>query len=141
MTSKRGTQNAVLAAVLVVGIVGLYFAFSVSLGPQTNLQTAGMQTLDSQVVMASPQIVYTINEVSGNFAAPAAKAYGGEIRGVMDSQSRAFSGRATQVEQRNCYTCSCNNIALTSADRQTAAKVCRDNCGGTIIAERPGVCE
>lgn len=134
MFDKKGAQNAVLVSVLVVGIVGLFFAFSVPLGPDYS-------TIGEVISPAGPQTVaFAVNKLTGQFATPAAKSYGGEIKGISDSSSRAFSGRAIETDIQNCYTCSCHDVKLTAATRENAQVACKNNCGGTIISESQGPC-
>ncbi len=131
MKSKRGEHKAVLVAVIAVGIIGLYFSFAVSLGPSA--PSYNFMTL------SEPQSG-SIAGMSGKFAAPAAKGYGGDIKGIVDGESRAFSGRATEMEKQNCYACSCHDVGLTASSKQAAETACKENCGGTIISESPGAC-
>ncbi|MEM3154983.1 MAG: hypothetical protein QW165_05490 [Candidatus Woesearchaeota archaeon] len=80
--------------------------------------------------------------VTGSFVIPAAKEYGGGISGVSAPGTRAFpAGRATEMPDQSCYTCSCMEQGITSATREAAEKVCRDNCGGDIVSIVVGVCE
>ncbi|PIN74788.1 hypothetical protein COV18_06230 [Candidatus Woesearchaeota archaeon CG10_big_fil_rev_8_21_14_0_10_37_12] len=80
--------------------------------------------------------------ITGQFAVSGAKQYGGAIRGLTDPEARSFSGRATDVskQQGDCYACSCLAQGITSQTQETASRVCRDNCGGTITNVKIGIC-
>jgi len=80
---------------------------------------------------------------TGNFVIPAAKEYGGAIRGVAVPGTRAFpAGRAFEegLPDQSCYTCSCLDQKITSVTKEAAERVCTDNCGGTITATVVGNC-
>jgi len=81
-----------------------------------------------------------LGAMTGAMQVPQAKSYGGAIRGISDTGSRAFAGRAFELPEQNCYTCDCLSAPLTSVDEETAAIVCRDNCGGTIVDSFVGPC-
>ncbi len=68
--------------------------------------------------------------VTGEFAVPGAQSYGGEIRGVSDSTSRAFPGRAIEVPQR-CFDCSCGGTYATPSE-ESALTACKNMCGGSV---------
>ncbi len=78
--------------------------------------------------------------VTGYFAVPTANRYGGEIKGIMDSESRAFAGRAVETEPLSCYSCSCGTKYSTSS-KAGAEQACKDVCGGSITTETPGACQ
>jgi hypothetical protein len=79
--------------------------------------------------------------ITGNFVLPAAKEYGGGISGVSIPGSKAFpGGRAIELPDQSCYTCSCMEQGITSATREAAEKVCADNCGGDIVSIVVGQC-
>lgn len=78
--------------------------------------------------------------VTGYFAVPSANKYGGEIKGIMDSESRAFAGRAVETEPLSCFTCSCGTKYSTSS-KAGAEQACKDVCGGSITTETPGACQ
>lgn len=132
--SKRGSHNAVLASIFAVAIVGLFFAFSVPLG-------SDYITFTEMVSPAGPQtIAYAATQLTGKFTAPAAKSYGGAIKGISDTAERAFGGRAVEQPEMNCYVCSCHDVALTAPSRENAEAACMNNCGGMIVSETPGPC-
>ncbi len=80
--------------------------------------------------------------LTGNFVIPAAKEYGGGISGVSMPGTKAFpGGRAIELPDQSCYTCSCMSQGITSATREAAEKVCTDNCGGDIVSIVIGQCE
>lgn len=83
---------------------------------------------------------YNKPDITGDFASPVAKAYGGDIRGVASSNSRAFAGRAYQMPAQACYKCSCLTQGLTAVDQVSASRVCSENCGGTILEVKAGAC-
>lgn len=79
--------------------------------------------------------------ITGNFVLPAAKEYGGAISGVSIPGTRAFpAGRAIELPDQSCYTCSCVEQGITSVTREAAEKVCSDNCGGDIVSIVVGEC-
>lgn len=69
-------------------------------------------------------------DITGEFAVPAPQAYGGEIRGISDSTSRAFGGRAYEIPQR-CFECSCGNVYTTDSE-EAAVNACQNQCSGTV---------
>jgi hypothetical protein len=70
---------------------------------------------------------------SGSFAVGKPVEYGGSIAGI--GGGKAFgAGRAYQLPEQACYTCSC--LKQGSA----AEKVCTDNCGGQITTVVVGQC-
>lgn len=81
------------------------------------------------------------NSITGNFAAPKVKEYGGAIRGVASEGTRAFpAGRAYELPDQACYTCSCLTGGITASERNSAERVCSENCGGVITDVTIGVC-
>ncbi len=116
--SKRGNAEvAVLVTVLFVAVFGLYF------------------------VLNEDNSAFSFKSATGGFAVPAAKEYGGAVRGVSISGTRAFpAGRAFEMPEQSCYTCSCLEQGITSANREAAERVCADNCNGRINNDRPGEC-
>jgi len=78
---------------------------------------------------------------TGYFAAPSPKGYGGEIRGVASTGSRAFSGRAYQMPKQSCFKCSCLSQGLSAVNMESAQRVCSENCGGSIIEVTAGACK
>ena len=123
--SKRGSvESAVLASVLVVALIGLY----VGLQPD-EAYSEGFLTVGSA------------STATGHFALPAAKEYGGAVRGIAAPGTRAFpAGRALETDIQTCYSCSCLEDGLTASDKASAEKVCRDNCAGTIVSQTAGAC-
>jgi len=87
----------------------------------------------------SPDTSYSGSKITGNFAVPNANKYGGEIKGIMDTTSRAFAGRAIETEPLSCFTCSCGAKYSTSS-REGAQNACKDVCGGSITTQTPGAC-
>ena len=83
---------------------------------------------------------YIKPSITGEFVAPSAKAYGGDIRGVASSTSKAFAGRAYQMPAQACYTCSCLDRGITAIDKTSAERVCLENCQGTITEVKAGAC-
>lgn len=84
---------------------------------------------------------YAQSWVTGNFALPAAKEYGGEVRGVAISGTRAFpGGRAIELPEQSCFMCSCLSEGLTALDESTAQRVCFENCDGYIVSSSAGPC-
>ncbi len=81
-----------------------------------------------------------LGALTGAVQVPQAKSYGGSVKGIADTGSRAFAGRAFELPPQNCYTCDCLSVQLTSVDEDTAAIVCKDNCGGKIVASSVGAC-
>lgn len=69
--SGKGVALVILGIVAIIAIVGLVLLFTGA------------------------------RKATGEFAVPAAKEYGGAIRGVMDPYSRAFSGRAREFPSGN----------------------------------------
>lgn len=88
----------------------------------------------------NPDTAQTGAILTGYFAIPTANKYGGEIKGIMDSQSRAFSGRAVETVPLNCYSCSCGNKYSTS-EKSSAEQACNDVCGGRITTQTQGACQ
>jgi len=128
--SKRGAvENWVFLAVLVVALIGLYIVLS-------QPSTAPQQQLPVAMAKSVP---------SGQFAVPAAKEYGGAVRGISVPGMRAFPGRAVEAEvPQYCYTCSCPDgltTDYTTVEQEPAQNACRNYCiGGQIISSRPGTC-
>lgn len=117
-------ESSVLLAVVIVALIGLFLA----LKPVSEKKQGEVEV----VAVPGP---------TGNFALPAAKEYGGAVRGIAVTGTRAFpAGRALETEIQFCYTCSCIDEGLTANDKPTAQKVCTDNCGGTIVSESAGAC-
>lgn len=77
--------------------------------------------------------------ITGYFAVPTANKYGGEIKGIMDTDSRAFAGRAIETEQFSCFACSCGNNYSTP-DKTAAENACADTCGGKITSQTSQSC-
>lgn len=123
--SKRGSvESAVLLAVVIVALIGLFFA----LKPVAEKKQGEV----SVVAVPGP---------TGNFAVPAAKEYGGAVRGVAVTGTRAFpAGRALETEVQFCYSCSCLEEGITAVDKSSAERVCRDNCQGAITGFEAGAC-
>lgn len=79
---------------------------------------------------------------TGKFAIPAAKEYGGAVRGIAAPGTRAFpAGRAYELPEQSCYTCSCLEQGITATSKESAQHVCTDNCGGEIVYEVTGPCQ
>jgi len=68
--------------------------------------------------------------VTGEFAVPSAKGYGGEIRGVSEESARAFGGRAYEIPS-SCFKCSCGGV-YTTPYQEAAANACANLCGGIV---------
>lgn len=119
--SKRGSLEVfILVLVVAVAFSGLFLT----------LRSPRAQAADVQVP-------YT-----GGFVIPAAKEYGGAVRGVAAPGTRAFpAGRAYELPEQSCFLCSCLEQGITAADQGVAARVCADNCGGAITGVLPGACQ
>ncbi len=116
--SKRGSIGAfVLVVVILVAVVALFFAFK------------------------APRESLTMVQPTGSFAVPAAKEYGGAVRGVAAPGTRAFpAGRAFELPEQSCFKCSCLDQGITASKQETAQTVCSENCGGQIVSSTGGVC-
>lgn len=79
--------------------------------------------------------------ITGNFAVPEPAAYGGSVRGIVEPEARAFGGRAVEAGDQSCYVCSCMEQGITSASRDAAERVCRENCGGSLMDSMAGACQ
>ncbi|MBI4146535.1 hypothetical protein HY489_04310 [Candidatus Woesearchaeota archaeon] len=125
---KRGSVELwILLAVLVVAIVGIVFV---------------LKTPVAQVVPQTERPVPRVPAASGGFVIPGAREYGGAVRGIAAPGTRAFpAGRAFEIGEQHCYTCSCLTTGITSDDRVAAERVCADNCGGTLINDVLGPCQ
>lgn len=78
--------------------------------------------------------------LTGSFVVKPAE-YGGAIRGVAVDGTRAFpAGRAYEMPEQYCYTCSCLSQKITAVDKESAGRVCSENCGGVITASTSGAC-
>ncbi len=118
--SKKGIGATVLGIVLIVLAVALIGLFYLKSAPR---EAPAEQT------------------PTGYFALPAQKEYGGAIRGIVTPGTRAFPGRAAEMPAQDCYTCNClAPFEITSVDPSTAARVCLENCGGTITKAHSGIC-
>jgi len=88
-----------------------------------------------------PEVAYSDygdsgNSITGGFAVPGAREYGGSIRGVAVTGTRAFpAGRAFELPEQACFSCSCLEQGITASDRAAAERVCSENCGGTVAQE------
>ncbi|RMD57553.1 hypothetical protein D6825_03690, partial [Candidatus Woesearchaeota archaeon] len=134
---KRGAEVAVASSVLIVGIIGLYFAFGMPLGVHFSQNSDyGQITLPS----SSYEIDAYDFSATGYFAMPSAKSYGGAISGVLEPGARAFTGRAGEMPNLNCYTCSCAGVKYTSPEKGPAQNACREYCGGDISQIKEGAC-
>ena len=129
--SKRGNIELILfLAVAVTALGGIIFF----LRPDSAAPTGNFVV---PIVAES----YSGNSITGRFVIPDAKAYGGEVRGVYSTSARAFSGRAYELPDQSCFTCSCLTQGITAVDRSAAAKACLDNCGGEITSVVVGNCQ
>ena len=116
--NKKGIGATVLGIVLivlVVALLGLYYLKAPAKAPAEQTPT-------------------------GYFALPAQKEYGGEITGIAMPGGRAFPGRALEMPTQDCYACSCLAQGITSATSEAAARVCSENCGGTVSKSHSGIC-
>ena len=117
MSKRGGIEVWIILAVVVVAVIGLYIALKPT-----------MSTVE-------------MSDTTGNFAAPKVKQYGGSIRGVAVSGTRAFpAGRAITTLDQTCYVCNCIATGITSINVESATKVCTDNCGGSIVSNTAGPC-
>jgi len=162
--SKRGQIEAIiLAVVLGVAVVGGYFAAQgpgqatafnfeciIECQPPKAVDSVNLVTTSAEEAQfmcntmanerCSPGTRYR-SIATGYFAVPSAREYGGAIRGISVPGTRAFpAGRAFETPDENCYTCSCLTQGITALDEATAARVCSDNCGGSITSSRTGYC-
>jgi hypothetical protein len=80
--------------------------------------------------------------VTGEFARPGAKEYGGAIRGVAEGLGKAFPGRAIELPSQDCYACNCpgKSFGITSVTSDAAELACSNNCGGSISMLHSGIC-
>ena len=109
----------------------------------TALQACLQKCYEGSAVSQYPEYPMTPTGglITGAFAVACVKEYGGEIRGIAISGTRAFAGgRAYEMPKQACYTCSCLPQGITAVSQETAAKVCLDNCGGYITSELFGTC-
>lgn len=160
--SKRGmAENAIVLLVLAIAIIGTIFVFlpsSNGTGMKTVRQLPIVPTVHDSIAdckqrcteIPKPQTEmqkcfsyceqYAGTPISGGFAVGKPAEYGGSIAGVA-RETRAFqAGRAYQLPEQACYTCSCLKQGITAADRSAAEKVCTDNCGGQITNVVVGQC-
>jgi len=94
------------------------------------------------VVVGSIALYVLLNPTTtANMVLPTPKEYGGAIRGVAAPGTKAFpAGRAIDLPDKECFTCSCKSQGITAGEKSIAESVCRDNCGGTIVSSVPGPC-
>lgn len=78
---------------------------------------------------------------TGQLIVPAAKEYGGAIRGIGGGPA-GFPGRAIELPSQDCYACNClgNRFGITSATSDAAEQTCKNNCGGTLSMLHSGIC-
>ncbi len=162
---KRGAVEAtILVLVLLIAVIGLYFVFKgagratgynfeciVECQPPKPVESKWLVTTSVQEAQfmcnqyaneqCRPGTRYqSVAKATGGFSIPAPKGYGGSIQGVADSGMRAFPGRAFEMPQQSCYTCSCLVEGITASTRLSAETVCSENCGGVIVGVAPGQC-
>lgn len=150
---KRGNAEVMIfVAVAVVAAFGLYFVLlpgqgqAVMMKPYDECVNNCYDRFQGEQVQSCVDGCGTLTPTepsaapTGRFAAPEPKSYGGAIRGITDPTSKAFRGRATALPEQACFTCSCMPDPITSADRETAERVCKDHCGGTITDSIAGEC-
>jgi len=165
MSKKGGTEAVILIAVLVVSILALYFIFKgpgraagfnfeciVECQPPKAVESTWFVTTSSQEAQfmcnqyanaqCKPGTRYqSVARATGGFSIPAAKEYGGAVRGIAAPGTRAFpAGRAYELPAQSCYTCSCMTQGITATNQAAAQKVCAENCGGTIRSVIAGAC-
>ena len=149
--SKRGNiEAAIVLVVLFLAVVGAVFVFVPSRS-SSGLQIAQVPEVQHGVGPSGGFTVPNVadsdsgNIITGHFAVPGAKEYGGAVRGIYDAHARAFAGRAIQpgyeLPEQACYKCSCLTQGITATNKDAAAQVCTNNCGGSITSETVGQCQ
>ncbi len=69
--------------------------------------------------------------ITGHFVRPAAREYGGAIRGVGVSYARAFPGMAVEVPSFDCYVCVCPGFdyGVSASSLESVQRACTGRCG------------
>jgi hypothetical protein len=159
--SKRGmAETAIVLLVLAIAIIGAIFVFIPS-NNGTGMKTVRIQPIVPTVHLPIEDCKQRCMEIpktqedmqkcfsyceqnagvlpSGSFAVGKPVEYGGSIAGI--GGGKAFgAGRAYQLPEQACYTCSCLKQGITAVQRSAAEKVCTDNCGGQITSVVVGEC-
>jgi hypothetical protein len=73
--------------------------------------------------------------ITGNFAMPSVREYGGSVHSVGYGQARAFPGRAVEAPPPafDCYQCSCPDGKIqtyNAGDLVSVSKACEGFCAG-----------
>ncbi len=147
---------AILVAVAAVALLGIYYSTS-GVGKATAFDSCQQYCYDNfahpdqlsaclggcvtqtSVPLRETYAPEPTGRITGLFAVPSAKAYGGAVRGVADPSSRAFAGRAMATDRLSCFTCSCGN-EYTVDNKEAAQNACTNSCDGTITNEKAGSC-
>ena len=139
--SKRGmVELLIVLIVLIIAVIGVLYVLSPGRSPSGKDAAPDYNAPSGAFTVPAVQEVSAGNSITGHFVIPAAKAYGGDVRGVYEAHARAFSGRAYELPEQSCYTCSCLKDGITAVDRSAAAQVCTNNCGGQITDVVVGPC-